>query len=264
MPNKDDEVGLATTGILKSKGTGISDIIRSRLIEKKRRFFANDNVADFIESDDEKQALIEEVSQKFEAVLRALLIDTDNDPNSKDTGRRFAKMYINEIYAGRFTPPPKVTSFPNEKLNPQGTNGDNTRPDYSFTGLLVVPVDLNSVCSHHMQNVTGIAYIGIIPGESVIGLSKYVRIAQHQAQRGTLQEQLTEDILKAIQKAAKTRDVAVVNFSTHGCMACRGVHAQNSHVSTAELSGLFLASSELREEFYRHINMLEDRRSHKG
>jgi len=252
MPNKNDSPSLP-----------ISQVITQRLKDAHKRYHANDNIADFL-SEEEKSALIDEVADKFDTVLRALLIDTDSDPNSRDTGRRFAKMYINETYAGRFTPSPKVTSFPNEKLNPQGPNGDSSRPDYTFSGLLVVPVDLISVCSHHMATVTGVAYIGIIPGNDVIGLSKYVRIAQHQAQRGTLQEQLTEDILKAIQKAAKTRDVAVMNISTHGCMQCRGVHSINSYTSSAELGGLFLASSELRDEFYKHVTMLEDRRSRKG
>jgi GTP cyclohydrolase I len=239
----------------------ISDTLRGRLRAKKRRFYANDNISDVIESEDELKELIDEVTGKFEGVLDSLLIDRKNDPNSHDTGRRLAKMYINELLAGRFTKPPKVTSFPNEQKTPEGLNGDDHRPAFSYTGLLVIPADIQSMCSHHWATVTGVAYIGVLPGEHVIGLSKYVRLAQHLAQRGTLQEQLTVDILRGIQKAAGTENVAVVNISTHGCMVCRGVKAKHAYTSTAELGGLFYHEQDLRNEFYRQVEILEHRRA---
>lgn len=241
----------------------ISEVIRERLKEAHHRFHANDNIADFLK-EGELEQLQDEVQEKFESVLDSLLIDRETDPNSNETGLRLSKMYLKEIMSGRYLRPPKVTAFPNEKVNPQGPNGDDHRPAQSHQGMLVVPAELNSVCSHHHQAVSGICYIGIIPGEHVIGLSKYVRVAQFLARRGTLQEQLTVDILRAIQKAAKTINVAVVNISTHGCVTCRGVEAGFAQTSTAELGGLFGLSGDTRKEFYQHVQMLENKRNTKG
>ena len=164
-----------------------SDEIKQKLNEAGIRYWAGDNISKVLQPGD-KEELIEELTGKFENVLDSLIIDRHNDPNSMDTGRRLAKMYVNEIMSGRYDPIPKATAFPNEG-------------EQAYTGMLVVRSELRSVCSHHHQPVTGVAYIGIIPNGKVIGLSKYTRIAQWCARRGTLQEELCNDIAREIEKA---------------------------------------------------------------
>ena len=186
-----------------------SDEIRARLQEAGAKFWAGDNISEFIEPGD-KEALIEELSVKFEDVLKGLVIDTENDPNSMDTGRRLAKMYINELMSGRYEPMPKATAFPNDT-------------EEAYKGMLVVRSELTSMCSHHHQTVRGTAYIGIIAGAKLIGLSKYTRIAQWCASRGTLQEELATDIAREIMKATGSNDVGVYVQATHGCVENRGV-----------------------------------------
>ena len=186
----------------------MSNTIKQRLDNLKLRYWAGDNIAPAIESEEEKQLLIDEVTEKFENVLSSLCIDIKNDPNSMDTGRRLAKMYVNEIMGGRYSPMPNCTAFPN--------NGKD-----KYDGMLVVRAEIKSMCSHHHQPVTGVAYIGVIPGEKVIGLSKYARIAQWCARRGTLQEELCNDVTREIMKATGSEDVAVYIQAKHGCMQNR-------------------------------------------
>ena len=221
----------------------VSEKIRKKLKEANARYFANDNISQFLD-DDTRALLIDEVGDKFDGVLRSLLIDVDNDPNSKGTARRLAKMYINEIMSGRYFNEPASTSFPND-----GSHG--TEP---YHGMLVVRAELKSMCSHHHQPVTGVAYIGVIPSTHVIGLSKYIRIAQHCARRGTLQEELCGDIAKAIMKATKSENVAVYIEAKHGCCENRGIMASNSTTQTTVLHGLFYTQS-AKQEFFDNIKM---------
>lgn len=221
----------------------VSERIRSRLKSRNVRYFANDNISSFIE-DEELPMLIDELTEKFNGVLDCLIIDRENDPNSQDTGRRLAKMYINEIMSGRYTPSPNVASFPND-----GSHGSAP-----FNGMLVIRAELNSVCSHHHQPVTGVAYIGIIPTVKVIGLSKYVRIAQHCARRGTLQEELCNDIAQAIMAATGSENVGVHIQAEHGCCTNRGVMAKSSLTQTTVLHGLFYMDG-TKQEFFDNINM---------
>ena len=221
----------------------VSEKIRKKLKDANARYFANDNISQFLD-DDTRALLIDEVGDKFDGVLRSLLIDVDNDPNSKGTARRFAKMYINEIMSGRYFNEPASTSFPND-----GSHG--TEP---YHGMLVVRAELKSMCSHHHQPVTGVAYIGVIPSTHVIGLSKYIRIAQHCARRGTLQEELCGDIAKAIMKATKSENVAVYIEAKHGCCENRGIMASNSTTQTTVLHGLFYTQS-AKQEFFDNIKM---------
>ena len=152
-------------------------------------------------------------------------------------------MYINEIMSGRYHPAPKATAFPNE--------GED-----SYTGMIVIRSELRSVCSHHHQPVAGVAYIGIIPGEKVIGLSKYTRIAQWCARRGTLQEELANDICKEIQKATESENVAVYIQATHGCCENRGIMAHSSLTQTTVLKGHFLDDSmTTKKEFFDNIKL---------
>jgi len=221
----------------------VSEKIRKKLKDANHRYFANDNISQFLD-DDSRALLIDEVESQFQGVLRSLLIDVDNDPNSKGTARRLAKMYINEIMSGRYHNEPTSTSFPND-----GSHG--TEP---YHGMLVVRAELKSMCSHHHQPVTGVAYIGVIPSTHVIGLSKYIRIAQHCARRGTLQEELCGDIAKAIMKATKSENVAVYIEAKHGCCENRGIMASNSTTQTTVLHGLFYTQS-AKQEFFDNIKM---------
>ena len=202
-----------------------SEEIIKRLRDANIRYWAGDNISEVLKQGD-KEALIEELTPKFETVLDSLIIDRYNDPNSKDTGRRLAKMYINEIMSGRYEPMPNATAFPNHV-------------DDGYKGMLVVRSEIKSMCSHHHQPVAGVAYIGIIASEKLIGLSKYTRIAQWCARRGTLQEELNNVIANEIQKATGSSNVGVYVQATHGCCENRGIGAHSSLTQTTVLRGAF-------------------------
>lgn len=218
----------------------ISNVIKGRIKRAGARFYACDNVSEFI-NEDEKHDLILELSQKFEGVLDALIIDTENDPNSKGTAKRLAKMYVQELMSGRFDKAPNCTAFPND--------GDNI-----YKGMLVVRAEIKSMCSHHHQPVWGLCFIGIIPSEKVIGLSKYIRIAQWYARRGQLQEELTVQIAKHIMDATESGDVAVYVGAKHGCCTYRGVNAFNSLTQTSVLYGAF-QEADVKKEFFDQVQL---------
>ena len=157
-----------------------SDLIKTRIEHAGGRYWAGDNIAPYLHEGD-KEALIEELTRKFEGVIDSLIIDRANDPNSQDTPRRRAKMYIKELMAGRYDTKPNATAFPNHTSD-------------RYDGMLVVSSELKSMCSHHHQPVAGVAYIGIIAADTLIGLSKYTSLAQWCARSGTLQEELAMDI----------------------------------------------------------------------
>lgn len=219
----------------------VSENIRSRLKSEGVRYFANDNISEYI-TEEEKQGLIDELTVKFEDVLDSLIIDRENDPNSRGTPKRLAKMYINEIMRGRYEEAPPVTAFPN----------DHSKDSYN--GMITVRAEIISMCSHHHQPVKGVAYIGILPSTKVIGLSKYARIAQWCARRGTLQEELTKMIADQIQEHTGAADCAVYIQATHGCMENRGVCAHSSLTQTTELRGQFYNPS-VKNEFLDYIRM---------
>lgn len=218
-----------------------SQEIRHRLKDRNIRFWAGDNISSVLEPGD-KEMLVEELTERFEGVLDSLVIDRENDPNSHDTGRRLAKMYINELLSGRYDEIPQATAFPN--------TGDT-----AYTGMLVVRAEITSMCSHHHQPVTGVAYIGVIPGDKVIGLSKYVRIAQWCARRGTLQEELANDIAREIQKSTDAHDIGVHIGAQHGCILHRGICASSSLTQTTVLKGGFLKDPSVKKEFFDNITM---------
>lgn len=228
---------------IEGKEMSISEQIIARIKESGDRFHANDNISKHI-TRAERDQLLNEVTEKFDAVLRSLIIDVDSDPNSKGTARRLAKMYINELMSGRYNDPPEVTAFPND-----GSHGTK-----EYKGMLTIRAELKSMCSHHHQIVSGVAYIGIIPGSKVIGLSKYVRIAQHCARRGTLQEELCNDIATEIMKATDSENVAVHIAAEHGCCTNRGVMATSSLTQTTVLHGMFYISS-VKEEYFDNIKL---------
>tara|TARA_B100001093_G_scaffold428092_1_gene422736 strand:- start:1028 stop:1717 length:690 start_codon:yes stop_codon:yes gene_type:complete len=219
----------------------IKDKIKQRLVDNNVRYWANDNIADYIE-EGEKQQLIDEAVPAFENMLQSLLIDTETDPNSIDTARRMAKMYINEIMSGRYDQMPNPSSFPNYI-------------EGGYEGMLVVRSELTSLCSHHHQTVKGVAYIGIIAGPKLLGLSKYTRIAQWCAMRGTLQEDLNGMIANAIQKETGSEHVGVYVQATHGCCENRGIRAKSSLTQTTVLRGAFKENPATTKEFMDNIKM---------
>jgi len=218
--------------------------IVQRIKEAGGRYWAGDNISDFL-YDIEKEKLIDDATEAFEGVLDALVIDRHNDPNSKGTARRLAKMYFNEIMAGRYDPIPHATAFPNE--------GED-----AYTGMIVIRSELKSVCSHHHQPVTGVAYIGIIPNGKVIGLSKYTRIAQWCARRGTLQEELANDIAREISKATDSKHLGVYIQATHGCCENRGIMAHSSLTQTTVLKGAFKDDPGTKKEFMDNIKLQQE------
>ena len=221
-----------------------SDEIIARLQDANIRYWAGDNISNVLQEGD-KEALIEELTPKFEAVLDSLVIDRYNDPNSMDTGRRLAKMYINEIMSGRYNPMPNATAFPNHV-------------DDGYKGMLVVRSEIKSMCSHHHQPVSGVAYIGIIAAETLIGLSKYTRIAQWCARRGTLQEELNNVIANEIQKATGAEHLGVYIQATHGCVENRGVQAHSSLTQTTVLKGAFKEDAGTKKEFMDNIKLQQE------
>ena len=222
----------------------VSETIRNRIKAVGGRFWAGDNISEYIYFD-EYDRLIEETASAFEQVLDALVIDRETDPNSKGTAKRLAKMYFNEVMSGRYNPAPDATSFPND-----GTD--------AYTGMLVVRSELKSMCSHHHQPVTGVAYIGIIAATKLIGLSKYTRIAQWCARRGTLQEELCNDIAREIQKATGSENVAVYIQATHGCCENRGIMAHSSLTQTTVLKGAFNEDAGTKKEFFDNIKLQQE------
>ena len=218
--------------------------IAFKMNRDKKRFWAGDNISDYVD-DKAKEQLIDEATAAFELVLDTLLIDRQTDPNSRGTARRLAKMYFNEIMAGRYDTAPDATAFPNDSAD-------------RYEGMLVVRSELRSMCSHHHQPVTGVAYIGIIAAEKLIGLSKYTRIAQWCARRGTLQEELANDIAREIQKATGATDLGVYIQATHGCCENRGIMAHSSLTQTTVLKGAFKDDGNTKKEFFDNIKLQQE------
>lgn len=222
----------------------VSEEIRSHLKRNNKRYWAGDNISEYV-TDKDKELLVDELTEKFEGVLDSLLIDRENDPNSKGTARRLAKMYIYEIMAGRYEPAPDATAFPNDSED-------------RYSGMLVVRSELRSMCSHHHQPVSGVAYIGIIAAQKLIGLSKYTRIAQWCARRGTLQEELANDIAREIMKATGSENVAVYIQATHGCCENRGIMAHSSLTQTTVLKGRFIEDQSTKNEFFENVKLQQE------
>jgi GTP cyclohydrolase I len=248
--NKAYESNDEETGLDAMAGDGgysegyLGGYLRARMKRDGRRFWAGDNISNYM-SDAIKEKLIDEATVAFEGVLDALLIDRETDPNSRGTARRLAKMYYNEIMAGRYESPPDATAFPNDSAN-------------RYEGMLVVRSELRSMCSHHHQPVAGVAYIGIIAAEKLIGLSKYTRIAQWCARRGTLQEELCIDIANEIMAATASKDVGVYIQAEHGCCTNRGIMAHSSLTQTTVLRGAFKDDGNTKKEFMDNIKLQQE------
>jgi GTP cyclohydrolase I len=219
----------------------LAQALRERMQSDGKRFWAGDNISDYLHETD-KEHLINEATAAFELVLDSLLIDRETDPNSKGTARRLAKMYFNEIMAGRYNPAPNCTAFPNDSAD-------------RYEGMLVVRSELRSMCSHHHQPVVGVAYIGILAAQKLIGLSKYTRIAQWCSRRGTLQEELCNNIAREIMRATDSKDVAVHIGAEHGCCTNRGIMATSSLTQTTVLHGVFRSDPGVKKEFMDNIKL---------
>ena len=213
----------------------ISEVIRQRILDAGAKFSSNDNISEFIENHSEIDELVNEVAEKFEGVLLSLVIDTENDHNTQDTARRVAKMFIRETFSGRYDEPPRITSFPNMGYKSLYTTG---------------PISIRSTCAHHFQNIVGKCWVGIVPTEEVIGLSKFNRIVHHIAQRPQIQEEMTTQIADALKEYAKTPNIAVLVKAEHHCMTHRGVREHESDMTTAIMLGAFDTHPPLKKEFY--------------
>ena len=243
--SNDEETGLdAMAGDGGYSEGYLGGYLRAKMTRDGRRFWAGDNISEYV-SDVVKDKLIDEATEAFEGVLDALLIDRETDPNSTGTARRLAKMYFNEIMAGRYEPAPEATAFPNDSTD-------------RYEGMLVVRSELRSMCSHHHQPVSGVAYIGIIAAQKLIGLSKYTRIAQWCARRGTLQEELCNDIANEIMAATQSKNVGVYIQAVHGCCENRGIMAHSSLTQTTVLKGAFKEDGNTKKEFFDNIKLQQE------
>ena len=225
MTNGEDEIG-----------TPISVKIRQRLQAARKRFNANDNIAGFIEPGEFEQ-LLDEVTDKMVGVLDSLVIDTERDHNPQNTARRVAKMYLNEVFNGRYVEAPRITEFPNvEHLNEL---------------MIVGPITVRSACSHHFCPVIGKIWIGVMPNEhtNVIGLSKYARMAEWVMGRPQIQEEAVVQLADLIQETTQPDGLAIVMEASHYCMAWRGVKDMDSKMINSVMRGVFLKDPNLRREF---------------
>lgn len=217
-------------------GTPMSTKIRERIVAAKKRFHANDNIAEFIK-DGELPVLLDEVAEKMQAVLESLVIDLDHDHNTHNTARRVAKMYLNEVFKGRYVPAPTVTEFPNVgHLNEL---------------MIVGPITVRSACSHHFCPVIGKVWIGVMPNEhtNVIGLSKYARLAEWIMNRPQIQEEAVVQLADLIQDLTQPNGLALVMEASHFCMHWRGVKDMDSKMINSVMRGSFLKDANLRREF---------------
>ena len=225
MPLKKNDVGVP-----------MSQVIRERVKAANRRFFANDNIAEFIQPG-EREALLKEVEGKVQSLLESLVIDIEADHNTRNTGKRVAKMYINEVFGGRYAPLPALTEFPNDKrLNEL---------------MIMGPITVRSCCSHHLCPIIGCLWIGVMPNQSsnLIGLSKYTRVAEWIMCRPQIQEESVVQLADLLEGKMKPDGLAVIMEADHFCMQWRGVKDMDSKMTTSVMRGTFLDDPALRREF---------------
>ncbi len=218
------------------EGTPVSVKIRERLAAARKRFYANDNIADFMQPG-ELEKLLDEVEVKMQGVLDSMVIDTEHDHNTGETARRVAKMYLTEVFRGRYVKAPAITEFPNiGHLNEL---------------MIVGPIVVRSACSHHFCPVMGQIWIGIMPNEhtNVIGLSKYARLAEWVMGRPQIQEEAVVQLADLIQEKTQPDGLAIVMEASHFCMSWRGVKDMDSKMINSVMRGVFLKDPNLRREF---------------
>lgn len=215
----------------------VSQKIRDRILKSNARYFANDNISAFIEPG-ELEELVEEIAGHYEKVIDSLVIDKENDPNSKDTHRRVAKMFINEVYKGRYHEKPKVTSFPNQN---------------NLDQIYTTVVDVKSACSHHHVPIHGKAFIGVLAGNHVVGLSKFNRIAEWVMRRPQIQEESTVQLADEIEELAKPRGLGVVVQAKHMCVSWRGIQDTSTIMTTSVMRGSFRDDPSVKNEFLSFV-----------
>ena len=216
--------------------SSVSDRIRDRLVAADHRYHANDNISDFIR-EGELDELKAEVQSRMQQVLRALVIDTTNDANTRKTAERVARMFVTEVFHGRYVPMPKVTEFPNTAhLNQL---------------MLVGPITVRSACSHHLCPIMGKVWIGVLPNEqsNLIGLSKYARICDWIMGRPQIQEEAIVMLADELERRVKPDGLALVMESDHFCMQWRGVKDSEASMTNSVMRGAFLKDATLRREF---------------
>jgi GTP cyclohydrolase I len=247
VPSTKTPVKKATAKKVDSKkedaGTPLSVIIRRRIEAQKVRFHANDNIAQFIKPG-ELEGLVDEVAQKMQGVLESLVIDTKSDHNTQDTCRRVAKMYVQEVFNGRYVEQPSMTKFPNvSHLNEL---------------MIIGPITVRSACSHHLCPIMGRIWIGVLPSKesALIGLSKYSRLTEWVMCRPQIQEEAVVELADMFEKKMKPTGVAIVMDADHFCMQWRGVKDRDSKMVNSVMRGAFLKDPNLRREF---LSLLEKR-----
>jgi GTP cyclohydrolase I len=228
----------AVTKAVKQSDAGLplSVVIRKRIQAQKARFHANDNIAAFIKPG-ELELLVNEVAEKMQAVLESLVIDTESDHNTKNTSQRVAKMYVQEVFNGRYVEQPTLTKFPNvSRLNEL---------------MIIGPITVRSACSHHLCPIMGRIWIGVLPSKSsaLIGLSKYSRLTEWVMCRPQIQEEAVVELADMLEKKIKPVGVAVVMDADHFCMQWRGVKDRDSKMINSVMRGAFLKDANLRREF---------------
>ena len=226
----------ATPASDSDEGTPVSVKIRERIAAARKRFNANDNIAEFIQPG-ELELLLDEVEAKMQGVLDSMVIDTQHDHNTSNTARRVAKMYLQEVFKGRYVTPPSITEFPNaEHLNEL---------------MIVGPITVRSACSHHLCPVIGKLWIGVMPNEhtNVIGLSKYARLAEWVMGRPQIQEEAVVQLADLIMEKTQPDGLAIVMEASHFCMGWRGVKDLDSKMINSVMRGTFLKDAALRREF---------------
>lgn len=224
-----------------SNGHSVPEIVAQRLRLKGRRFFANDNIADFI-NPGELEAIEAEVAEQMQGVLAALVIDTEHDHNSQGTAKRVAKMFCREVFKGRFTAPPILTDFPNDKC----------LDEIYATG----PITIRSTCSHHLCPILGKCWVGILPGARVVGLSKFNRVVDWICGRPQIQEEMAVQLADYLEQAVKPKGLAVIMQATHTCMTWRGVRESGECAMTNSIMrGVFRDNPAARAEFFALVKL---------
>ncbi len=216
----------------------ISNIIRKRILESGSPFASNDNISEFILTG-EREQLLEELESKIQAMLETLIIDTENDHNTKNSAKRVAKMMLNETFVGRYSKMPVVTDFPNAR-----------ELDELYT---VGPIHVNSACSHHLVPITGSLWVGIHPGERVIGLSKFHRLAEWVFRRPQIQEEATVIFANLLEKVIAPKGLAVVVKLQHMCCSIRGVKDIDTWMTTSVVRGTMRENPTMKDEFFKLI-----------
>ena len=226
---------------MEQEGIPLSAVIRKRIQAKKARFHANDNISAFLKTGD-LDALVDEVANKMQGVLESLVIDTKNDHNTKNTSRRVAKMFINEVFSGRYMEQPSLTKFPNVS---------------ALNELMIIgPITVRSACSHHLCPIMGRVWIGVLPSKAsaLIGLSKYSRLTEWVMCRPQIQEEAVVELADMLEDKIKPIGLAIVMDADHFCMQWRGVKDRDSKMVNSVMRGAFLKDSSLRREFLSLID----------